>query len=379
MSEIRETRHAEVQETDDGDIRVNQYLIKESIGKGAYGIVSLAVDTTSGIEYAMKEFSKSRLRRKNRSNMMRPAGQGGIRGKRTSFSIRARNIQTGESEDSMDLIKGEMAIMKKLDHNNIVKLYEVLDSDNDDVLYMVFEMCHKGPIQDVKLNGTFDSYSEEESRKYFRDLILGVEYLHENGIAHRDLKPDNILLLKDGTLKIADFGVSEIFKGDNGKITGSAGSPAFMAPELLKAGQKEFHAKAIDIWAMGVILYCLNFGTLPFLGGNILEIRDAIVNKDFTVPENTNPDLKDLLAKLLCKDPQQRISMDELRVHPWITNGGKDPLSSFEENTKHVVHEITEEDIRCAIKNIGSIITVVRAVNRFKSLRKSVHSEDGSV
>lgn len=378
MSGIRETRHAEIQETDDGDIKVNQYLIKESIGKGAYGIVSLAVDTTSGIEYAMKEFSKSRLRRKNRSAMMRPAGQGGIRGKRSNFSIRARNINSGEAEDSMDLIKGEMAILKKLNHNNIVKLYEVLDSDNDDVLYMVFEMCHKGPIQDVKLSGKFDSYGEEESRKYFRDLLLGVEYLHENGIAHRDLKPDNILLLNDGTLKIADFGVSEIFQGDD-KITGSAGSPAFMAPELLEASQKEYHAKAIDIWAVGVILYCLNFGTLPFLGVNVLEIRDAIVTQDFIVPDDTNPELKDLLTRLLCKDPQQRITMDELRVHPWVTEDGKNLMSSFEENTKHVVQEITDDDIRCAIKGFGSIITVVKAVNRFKNLRKSVHSDDGSV
>ncbi|KAJ9078565.1 hypothetical protein DSO57_1005408 [Entomophthora muscae] len=305
------------------------------------------------------------------SNMMRPVGQGGMRGKRSSFSIRARNIQTGEAEDSMDLIRGEMAVLKKLNHKNIVKLYEVIDIAEDDILYMVFEMCHRGPVQEVNLTEPFNRYSEEKSRGFFREIILGVEYLHENGIVHRDLKQDNILLLKDGTLKIVDFGVSEIFTGGNDKIKGTAGSPAFMAPELLKQGRPEFSAKATDIWAMGVILYGLYFGALPFVGGNIIEIREAILNQEVAFPEATNPEFEDLIKRLLAKHAEERMTMDELRIHPWVTVNGTKPLISLEENTKNVVQEITEDDVRGAIKTIGSVLLVVKAVNRFKNLRKS--------
>ncbi|KAI0224922.1 hypothetical protein L0F63_005813 [Massospora cicadina] len=361
MNEVRETRHAQLDETDLGEIKVNQYVIKELIGKGAFGFVSLAVDTHDGKEYAFKEFSKARLRHKKMSRMMRPVGQGGIRGRRTSFAIRARSIQTGEAEDSMDLIRGELAILKKLNHLNIIKLFEVIDIDDDDVLYMVFEMCHGGPIQKVSLTEPFDPYPEEAGRKFMRGIILGVEYLHENGIVHRDLKPDNILLSGDGTLKIADFGVSEIFTGGYDKVKGAAGSPAFMAPELFDCRQ-EYSAKAADLWAIGVILFGLCFGRLPFSGGNVIEIREAILNQEYVsavIPDNANRDLEDLVKKLLLKDPLERITMDALRVHPWVTAHGTQPLISIEENTKHAVREITEDEVRDAIKTIGSALVVV--------------------
>lgn len=239
-------------------------------------------------------------------------------------------------------------------------------------------MCHRGPIQDVSLTEPFKRYSEKETRSFFREIILGVEYLHENGIVHRDLKQDNILVLKNGTLKIVDFGVSEMFTGGNDKIKGTAGSPAFMAPELLMQGRPEFSAKATDLWAMGIILYGLYFGSLPFTGGNIIEIRESILTQEVVFPGAIKPEFEDLIKELLNKNAEERMAMDELRVHPWVTVNGTEPLITLEENTKHVVQEITEDDVSGAIKTIGSVLLVVKAVNRFKNLRKSVNTATSS-
>ncbi|KAI9296814.1 kinase-like protein [Neoconidiobolus thromboides FSU 785] len=370
MSQIKETRDAQLTETEQGELKINQYLIKESIGKGSYGIVSLAIDTNTNQEYAAKEFSKSRLRRKKFSTILRPSGKGSFRGKYSNFKVRAKGIQRdGEAEDPMDLVKGEIAIFKKLHHRNVVKLFEVLDAKGDDMIYMMFEMCSKGPILNVQLNNEFEHFDLEKSRYYFKELTLGVEYLHENGIAHRDLKPDNLLIASDDTLKIVDFGVSEIFEKGHDKLKNNTGSPAFMAPEMLnKTG--EMSATAIDIWAMGIILYCMTIGKMPFKGSNVLEIRDSIIEQELQLPTDLDSNLVDLLKKLLDKNPDTRITMEEIRVHPWLTNNGLEPLISLEENVKNSVTEITDNDLTYAMTSIGSVFKVIQAVNRFKHLRQ---------
>jgi [calcium/calmodulin-dependent protein kinase] kinase len=109
--------------------------------------------------------------------------------------------------NSLDLIKEEIAIMKKLSHNNLVSLYEVLDDPDEDSLYMVLEMCKKGVVMKVGLDERAEPYQEEACRCWFRDMILGIEYLHAQGVVHRDIKPDNCLITKDDVLKIVDFGV----------------------------------------------------------------------------------------------------------------------------------------------------------------------------
>lgn len=117
--------------------------------------------------------------------------------------------------------------MKKLDHPNLVSLIEVLDDPDEDSLYMVLEMCKKGVIMKVGVDETADPYDEELCRYWFRDLMLGIEYLHAQGVAHRDIKPDNCLLTEDDVLKIVDFGVSEMFEKSSEMLTAkSAGSPA---------------------------------------------------------------------------------------------------------------------------------------------------------
>lgn len=139
--------------------------------------------------------------------------------------------------------------------------------------------------------------------------------MHSQGVVHRDIKPDNCLVTEDNTLKIVDFGVSEMFdKSEDMKIAKSAGSPAFMAPELCIVQKDGVAGKPADIWSMGVTLYCLRFGHVPFTTSNIIDLHDSIANHEVEMPTECSPEFIDLLQKLLMKDPNKRITMAELRV-----------------------------------------------------------------
>jgi [calcium/calmodulin-dependent protein kinase] kinase len=240
---------------------------------------------------------------------------------------------TTEENNSLDLIREEIAVMKKLNHPNLVSLIEVLDDPEEDSLYMVMELCKKGVVMQVGLDERADPYSEEQCRCWFRDMILGIEYrmflamwalctptltssaVHAQGIIHRDIKPDNCLVTGDDVLKIVDFGVSEMFdKQDEMKTAKSAGSPAFMPPELCVPKHGHVSGRAADIWSMGVTLYCLLFGRIPFEKHGMLELYQAIREDTLEVDGPCSDDLRDLLFRLLEKDPDKRINMEQLRV-----------------------------------------------------------------
>ncbi|KAF2637689.1 Pkinase-domain-containing protein [Massarina eburnea CBS 473.64] len=359
---------------DDGSAqhRINQYLVKQEIGRGSFGAVHLAMDQY-GHEYAVKEFSKSRLRKRAQSNLLRrPSARRRRQGALAAglgFNSPLHRHSVSEENNSLDLIKEEIAIMKKLNHPNLVSLIEVLDDPEEDSLYMVMEMCKKGVVMQVGLEERADPYPEEQCRCWFRDMILGLEYLHAQGIIHRDIKPDNCLITDDDVLKIVDFGVSEMFdKQDQMKTAKSAGSPAFMPPELCVAKHGEVDGKAVDIWSMGVTLYCMMFGRIPFEKHGMIELYQAI-RMDNPEYDECDPDLRDLLIRLLEKDPEKRISMEKIREHPWVTRRGTDPLLSTSENVAVIVEPPTDEEVNAAITgNMGHLVTVVRAVKRFKQL-----------
>ncbi|XPS76346.1 Non-specific serine/threonine protein kinase [Ascochyta lentis] len=358
---------------DDGTAqhRINQYLIKQEIGRGSFGAVHLAVDQY-GQEYAVKEFSKSRLRKRAQSNLLRrpsnrrralPAGIG-------FNSPLHRHSSTEGENNAFELIKEEIAIMKKLNHPNLVSLIEVLDDPEEDSLYMVMEMCKKGVVMQVGLEERADPYSEEQCRCWLRDMILGLEYLHAQGIIHRDIKPDNCLVTEDDVLKIVDFGVSEMFDKDGEMRTAkSAGSPAFMPPELCVAKHGHVSGRAADIWSMGCTLYCLLFGRIPFEKHGMIELYQAIRMDKVEFDSPCNDELKDLLLRLLEKDPKKRINIDQLRKHPWVTRQGADPLLPKSENVAIIIEPPTDEEVNAAITgNMGHLVTVVQAVKRFKQL-----------
>lgn len=274
---------------------------------------------------AVKEFSKSRLRKRAQSNLLRrphAARRPGHLAAGIGFNSPLHRHSSSDIQDHEDegnplyLIKEEIAIMKKLNHDNLVSLIEVLDDPSEDSLYMVLEYCKKGVIMKVGVDEKADPYDEEACRCWFRDLILGIEYLHAQGVVHRDIKPDNLLLTDDDVLKIVDFGVSEMFEKESEMLTAkSAGSPAFLPPELCVAKHGGISGKAADIWSMGVTLYCLRFGCIPFERAGVLELYESIKKDSLCIARDScSDDLRDLIVKLLEKDPIKRIKMPEIRV-----------------------------------------------------------------
>jgi [calcium/calmodulin-dependent protein kinase] kinase len=163
--------------------RINQYVIKEEIGRGSYGAVHLATDHR-GTEYAVKEFSKVRLRKRAQSNILRHGrprrlfmqGRGGLQAPLSPHLADFDPSGSAEGKDALYLIREEIAIMKKLHHPNLVQLIEVLDDPEEDSLYVVLEMCKKGVIMKVGLENQATPYSEDSCKTWFRDLILGIEY-----------------------------------------------------------------------------------------------------------------------------------------------------------------------------------------------------------
>lgn len=180
----------------------------DEIGKGSYGVVRLCYSDFDQTNYAMKIISKKRVMRK--AGLRRPSEKG--------------------KNTGLENLQREIAILKKVDHPNVVSLNEVLDDPSEDNLYLVFELMNGGEVMEVP----GPALSEQEAKKYFIDVVLGIEYLHCQKIVHRDIKPSNLLLGEDGRIKIADFGVADVFEGDDALLNKTAGSPAFMAPETLQ-------------------------------------------------------------------------------------------------------------------------------------------------
>ncbi|XP_069134610.1 calcium/calmodulin-dependent protein kinase kinase 1-like isoform X2 [Argopecten irradians] len=349
-----ETRRVSISDVD-GFVQLNQYQLKTEIGKGSYGIVKLAYNEEEDFNYAMKILSKKRLMKKAGFFRRPPARDG---------------KPVPHPPNPLERVYREIAILKKLDHPNIVRLVEVLDDPDEDNLYMVFELLEKGEVLEVP---TATPLSEDTAWRYFRDIIVGIEYLHFQKIIHRDIKPSNLLLGDDGHIKIADFGVSNEFTGTDISLTSTAGTPAFSAPETLRDGKEEFRGKALDIWAMGITLYSLVFGQVPFPPKDdyIMGLHRRILNDPVSFPSVPiiSESMKDLILKMLDKDPENRILLSDIKVHPWVTKEGEFPLPTEEENC--ILVTVTEEDINNVVKHVPKIETVifVKSILKQKSFR----------
>lgn len=369
---FRESLHALSVDLEDGSRKINQYRLLRQIGKGSHATVHLgdyALEDGTRRLVAVKEFAKPRLRRKK------------------FMEHRARlplheQLAIQSENDPLYLVRTEVAIMKKLHHPNVVQLYEVLDDPDGEAIYMVFEYCPDGPVCQVTPNEESPRLPEDVARSYFRQVLSGVDFLHENGIVHRDIKPDNILLTNNRqTCKIVDFGVSEMFvKPDDDTMKRNAGSPAFMSPELCKLGHAYSHGRSDDIWALGVTLYCMVMGRLPFFKENLLELYHDI---QYVTPalEGISSSCCELLTRLLDKNESTRITVPELYKHPWVTFRDGELLPTSKEL---IVEPVTEEEVQCAVCRISSMFTVARAVSKFKrvgsrqssSSSESVRSRD---
>ncbi|TRY70487.1 hypothetical protein TCAL_05417 [Tigriopus californicus] len=354
---LRETtRVNSITESTGEFVQLNQYKLHESLGQGSYGIVKLAYNKEDNSHYAMKILSKKKLKR-----------QGGL----FSRGIPNRKAPGGGSrkmaEGPLQKVYREIAIMKKLDHPNVVKLVEVLDDPEDENLYMVFEFLKGGEVLEIPTDRPLD---EKAAWLALRDVISGLEYLHYQKIIHRDVKPSNLLRTTDGVVKIADLGVSNEFNGqDDAFLTNSAGTPAFTPPESLshKPGDDPYSGRRADIWSLGVTLYCLVIGKVPFHDNNILGVHHKIKTQPLSFPENCDisPELKDLVGKMLKKDPNERASLQEIKVHDWVTGFGLYPLPTEEENCELV--EITDMDVDNSVRTVPKLDTLILVKSMLKN------------
>ena len=207
----------------------------------------------------------------------------------------------------------EIEIMKKLNHKNIIKLIDVYN-DSDGCVYIIMEYCSNNNLTKFIKNRAM---KEKHVLRIMKQIFAGLKYLISNNIAHRDLKPQNILLDENLNVKISDFGFAKIFKENN--LTQSlCGSPLYMAPEIMK--YKKYTIKA-DLWSLGIILFELLVGNPPYIAKTHIELMKKIDCDPIIIPSycNISLEVQDLIYNLLQKNADNRISWDELFEHPWIS------------------------------------------------------------
>lgn len=336
---LRECRVSiNVQSLDDPNVyqKLNQYKLIDSIGQGSYGLVKLAYNELDDKHYAMKILSKKKL--------MKKAGCFG--------RMNARR----KGANPLDKIYREIALLKKLDHPNVVKLVEVLEDPDEDHLYLVFELLERGEVMQVPGDPPM---AESKARSYFRDILLGLEYLHFQRIVHRDIKPSNLLIDANGHVKIADLGVCNEFDGSDDLLSSSAGTPAFTAPEVLDPSTTTYSGKALDVWALGCTLFAFVYGRLPYHADSVLAVHEQIRTQpvQWPVEPETSPQLIHLLHRLLDKNPDTRITLPAVKQHDWVTKSGVEPLPTEQDNCQLV--EVSDEEMMNVVKSIPKLNTLI--------------------
>ncbi|CAM1314792.1 SIK2 (predicted) [Pycnogonum litorale] len=257
-------------------IRVGFYDVERTIGKGNFAVVKLARHRITKTEVAIKIIDKRRLD--------------------------AANLQK---------VYREVQVMKLLNHPHIIKLYQVMETSN--MLYLVSEYASQGEIFDhIASHGKM---SESMARQKFCQILSAVEYCHQHHIVHRDLKAENLLLDSNMNIKIADFGFSNFYKPDE-HLSTWCGSPPYAAPEVFEG--KKYTGPEIDIWSLGVVLYVLVCGALPFDGSSLPMIRDRVLSGRFRIPYFMSSECENLIRKMLVLDPNKRFTISKIKQHKWM-------------------------------------------------------------
>ncbi|CAH1112823.1 unnamed protein product [Psylliodes chrysocephalus] len=204
--------------------------------------------------------------------------------------------------------------MKRLDHQHIIKLYQVMETKN--MIYLVSEYASQGEIFDYIAR--YGRMTEDHSRSKFWQILSAVEYCHDRNIVHRDLKAENLLLDSNNNIKIADFGFSNYYTV-GGQLSTWCGSPPYAAPEVFEG--KKYVGPEIDIWSLGVVLYVLVCGALPFDGCSLQALRDRVLSGRFRIPYFMSSDCESLIRKMLVLEPNKRYSVQQIKKHRWMQMG----------------------------------------------------------
>ena len=269
------------------------YEMKEVIGKGKFGVVNLGIHKKTGQQVAIKILNKE-------------------------------NIKTLEDKE---LVRIEIGILKLCHHPNIVRLLDHLE--NNDYIYIITEYIEGGTLGQYFKKKKFN-FSERQATNIMNQIASGIKYLHQYGIVHRDLKPDNIMITQQneyGVLKIMDFGLSKIVS-PNERMVDGYGTLSYVAPEVLL---RTPYNKEVDIWSMGVILFYMLSGRLPFRGKQEQEVAEKIVYDPLVFDEDDwdtrSQKVQDLISRCLEKKKEDRITIEEFINHPWFKKNMKQKYS----------------------------------------------------
>ncbi|GAA6039873.1 hypothetical protein JCM8097_006773 [Rhodosporidiobolus ruineniae] len=267
---------------------IGPWRMGKAVGEGASGRVHLAKHKTTGQYAAIKIVPKPKK------------------------TAREEKAEKGKAEKMLLGIEREIVIMKLIEHPNVLRLMDVWETGSE--LYLIMEYVEGGELFDYLVSK--GRLHADEARHYFQQIISGVDYCHRFNICHRDLKPENLLLDSEKNIKIADFGMAALERGGQ-LLETSCGSPHYASPEIV-AGLN-YHGSSSDIWSCGIILFALLNGNLPFDHPDIRTLLLLVRKGQFTMPAALPSDAQDLIRRMLIVDPDQRITMDEIQRHPWVT------------------------------------------------------------
>ncbi|KAK0076920.1 hypothetical protein PV325_004702 [Microctonus aethiopoides] len=226
-------------------------------------------------------------------------------------AVKILNRQKIKSLDVVGKIRREIQNLKLFRHPHIIKLYQVISTPTD--IFMIMEYVSGGELFEyIVKHGKLKEY---EARRFFQQIISGVDYCHRHMIVHRDLKPENLLLDHNLHVKIADFGLSNMMM-DGEFLRTSCGSPNYAAPEVISG--KLYAGPEVDIWSCGVILYALLCGTLPFDDEHVPTLFRKIKSGIFPIPEYLNRTVVNLLCHMMHVDPMKRATIEDIKKHEWF-------------------------------------------------------------
>ena len=295
------------------EYKIGNYLIKKTLGQGTFGKVKLGIYIPSQEKVAIKILEKDRI---------------------------------VERDDEVR-VKREFDMLSQFNHPNVISVAEIFESP--DSFFSVMEYCEGGELFNFIVK--YRRLSEDEAAFFYYQLINGLEYIHSLGIVHRDLKPENLLLTKDHILKIIDFGLSNYFKkGQKELLITPCGSPCYASPEMV-AGNK-YNGFKIDIWSTGIILYAMLCGYLPFEDKDNEVLFEKILECKLDFPKYITKISKDLIEKILVTDPSKRITIPEIKNHPFFIKGKE----LFEQEFSICQNDIEDTEINYENIDLNNIL-----------------------
>jgi len=301
-------------------VQIGQFILGKNLGIGAFGKVKLATHAVTGHKVAVKILNKAKIK------------------------------QLGMEEK----VQREINILHLCTHPHIIRLYEVIDTPTD--IFLVNEYVSGGELFDYIVSK--GRLSADEARNFFHQIISGVEYCHFQKIVHRDLKPENLLLDANRNIKIADFGLSNLMR-DGDFLRTSCGSPNYAAPEVISGHL--YAGPEVDVWSCGVILYALLCGSLPFDDESIPNLFKKIKSGMYSLPTHLSQLPKNLIPRMLEVDPMKRITIPEIRLHPWFQHKLppylRHPPELMEKQERVVDQEVIDEVMKLPFyKAYGNLI-----------------------